>query len=134
MGARNLGANPSPITHVFHDCFNCFVCGLVEKSANPFLFFIMNYDNILQAYKTTFAMPASEERLNLLDVLNYAEDCYVDHCEDVGYVAIQEIEEMEKETKDECVEILEDLLESCTIFEPKSILEQFKIKVYGSDR
>lgn len=94
----------------------------------------MNYDNISQAYKLVLAMSDSDEKENLLDVLNYVDDCYVDHCEKLGHIAIEEIKEFEKDTKDECVEILEDLLDSCTIFEPKSILEQFKIKVYGSDR
>ena len=94
----------------------------------------MNYDNISQAYKLVLAMSDSDEKENLLDVLNYVDDCYADHCEKLGHIAIEEIKEFEKDTKDECVEILEDLLDSCTIFEPKSILEQFKIKVYGSDR
>ena len=94
----------------------------------------MNYDNILQAYKTVYALPESEEKQNLIDVIDYADSCYIDHCEDLGYVAIEEIKEFEKDTKDECVEIFEDILNSCIIFEPKSILEQFKIKIYGSDR
>ena len=41
---------------------------------------------------------------------------------------------MEKETKEECVEILKDILDSCIILDKENILEQFKIKTNGSDR
>lgn len=94
----------------------------------------MNYNDILQAYKFAFNLPESEDRQNLLDVIDYVDNRYINHCEEIGYVAIEEIEEMEKETKEECVEILKDILDSCIILDKENILEQFKIKINGSDR
>ena len=99
-----------------------FVRGCKIRFATPD-FFIMNYNDILRAYKFVFNLPESEDRQNLID-----------HCEEIGYVAIEEIEEMEKETKEECVEILKDILDSYTILDKENILEQFKIKINGSDR
>ena len=94
----------------------------------------MNYDNILQAYKIIHTLPESENKQKLLEVIDYVDSCYINHCENLDREAIQEIEELPQETKNECVEVLKDILESCIIFEPKSILEQFKLKVNGNDR
>lgn len=110
-----------------------FVRGCKIRFTIPY-FFIMNYNDILRAYKFVFNLPESEDRQNLLDVIDYVDNCYINHCEEIGYVAIEEIEEMEKETKEECVEILKDILDSYTILDKENILEQFKIKINGSDR
>lgn len=110
-----------------------FVRGCKIRFATPY-FFIMNYNDILRAYKFVFNLPESEDRQNLLDVIDYVDNSYINHCEEIGYVAIEEIEEMEKETKEECVEILKDILDSYTILDKENILEQFKIKINGSDR
>ncbi len=94
----------------------------------------MNYNNILQAYEFAFNLPESEDRQNLIDIIDYVDNRYINHCEEIGYVAIEEIKEMEKETKEECVEILKDILDDCIILDKENILEQFKIKTNGSDR
>ena len=54
----------------------------------------MNYDNILQAYKIIHTLPESENKQKLLEVIDYVDSCYINHCENLDREAIQEIEEL----------------------------------------
>lgn len=40
-------------------------------------------------------------------IVDYADSCYVEHCENVGEVAIENIEELQKETINEIIDWIE---------------------------
>lgn len=49
---------------------------------------------------------------NILEAIDYGEECYVDHCEEIGRFAVVEIDEIKSETVALCGDILLKVLET----------------------
>lgn len=67
----------------------------------------------------------------LKDAVTYAEDCYIEHCEDLGTVAIEEIHEMESEIIQRTFEILKNIFKETSLSEEQQtrILENYKKEI-----
>lgn len=74
----------------------------------------MDYQDINKAYEYIHEYMNgtldSEYKDALYSVVNYADDCYVDHCEEIGTIAIENIKEMEDEWLDRACDVLHSLI------------------------
>lgn len=68
----------------------------------------MNYETIEKAYKIANEL-SKEKRMILLEVLDYADSCYVDHCEKIGSIAIEQIESIRDDIKGYFIQKLDSL-------------------------